>query len=258
MVAAGPDRRGGALQRVREAAERRARSTRWWSRTSRITGKLKGTGLGQEGRRCQPGRSPTWPSACRIRRHFTQVHESTFLRDILSWVVPALVFFAVWYLLVRRMAGQQGGLGGGFMTIGKSRAKVYVENEDRRHLRRRRRRRRGQGRAAGGRRVPEGPEASTAGSARACRRACCWSARPAPARRCSRARSPARPACRSSPSPARSSSRCSSASARRGCATCSSRRGRRRRHHLHRRARRARPGARRRRPAAATTRRSRR
>jgi cell division protease FtsH len=44
------------------------------------------------------------------------------------------------------------------------------------------------------------------------RRACCWSARRAPARRCSRARSPARPACRSSPSRARSSSRCSSAS----------------------------------------------
>ena len=38
------------------------------------------------------------------------MHESTFLRDILSWVVPALVFFGVWYLLVRRMAGQQGGL----------------------------------------------------------------------------------------------------------------------------------------------------
>ncbi|HEU4351076.1 MAG TPA: ATP-dependent zinc metalloprotease FtsH [Burkholderiales bacterium] len=59
---------------------------------------------------------------------YTQVRESTFLRDVLSWVVPALVFFGVWYLLVRRMAGQQG-LGGGFMAIGKSRAKVYVEKQ---------------------------------------------------------------------------------------------------------------------------------
>ena len=59
---------------------------------------------------------------------YTRVHESTFLRDLLSWVLPALVFFGVWYLLVRRMAGQQG-LGGGFMAIGKSRAKVYVEKQ---------------------------------------------------------------------------------------------------------------------------------
>src|SRR5512134_1040144 len=59
---------------------------------------------------------------------YTRVQENTFLRDILSWVLPALVFFGVWYLLVRRMAGQQG-LGGGFMAIGKSRAKVYVEKQ---------------------------------------------------------------------------------------------------------------------------------
>src|SRR5918992_2189338 len=59
---------------------------------------------------------------------YTRVHESTFLRDVLSWVLPALVFFGVWYLLVRRMAGQQG-LGGGFMSIGKSRAKIYVEKK---------------------------------------------------------------------------------------------------------------------------------
>jgi len=56
---------------------------------------------------------------------FTRAYESTFLRDLLSWLVPALVFFGVWYFLVRRMAGQQGM--GGFMSIGKSRAKVYVE-----------------------------------------------------------------------------------------------------------------------------------
>ncbi|HEY8249815.1 MAG TPA: ATP-dependent zinc metalloprotease FtsH [Burkholderiales bacterium] len=59
---------------------------------------------------------------------YTRVHESTFLRDLLSWVLPALVFFGVWFLLARRMANQAGGLGG-FMSIGKSRAKVYVENK---------------------------------------------------------------------------------------------------------------------------------
>jgi cell division protease FtsH len=58
---------------------------------------------------------------------FTRRVESTFLRDLLSWVVPALVFFGVWFLLARRFAGQQGL--GGFMSIGKSRAKVYVESK---------------------------------------------------------------------------------------------------------------------------------
>src|SRR5437667_244966 len=59
---------------------------------------------------------------------YTRVYESTFLRDLLSWILPALVFFGVWYLLARRMASSQG-LGGGFMSIGKSRAKIYVENK---------------------------------------------------------------------------------------------------------------------------------
>jgi len=58
---------------------------------------------------------------------YTRVYESTFLRDLLSWVVPALVFFGVWFWLAKRMAGQQGL--GGFMSIGKSRAKVYVETK---------------------------------------------------------------------------------------------------------------------------------
>ncbi|HXJ09368.1 MAG TPA: ATP-dependent zinc metalloprotease FtsH [Burkholderiales bacterium] len=60
---------------------------------------------------------------------YTRVYESTILRDLLSWIVPALVFFGVWYWLARRMSGQQGGLGGGFMNIGKSRAKVYMEQK---------------------------------------------------------------------------------------------------------------------------------
>jgi cell division protease FtsH len=53
--------------------------------------------------------------------------ESTFFTDLLSWVIPALVFFGLWSFLARRMAG--GGLGGGLMSIGKSKAKVYVESD---------------------------------------------------------------------------------------------------------------------------------
>jgi cell division protease FtsH len=54
--------------------------------------------------------------------------ESTFFTDLLSWVIPALVFFGLWSFLARRMAGSGGGLGG-LMSIGKSRAKVYVETD---------------------------------------------------------------------------------------------------------------------------------
>jgi len=59
---------------------------------------------------------------------YTRVIESTWLRDLMSWVLPAAVFFGLWYFVIRRMADKQGGLGG-FMSIGKSRAKVYVEKD---------------------------------------------------------------------------------------------------------------------------------
>jgi cell division protease FtsH len=54
--------------------------------------------------------------------------ENTFFTDLLSWVIPAIVFFGLWSFLARRVAGQ-GGLGGGLMSIGKSKAKVYVESD---------------------------------------------------------------------------------------------------------------------------------
>lgn len=58
---------------------------------------------------------------------YTRVVESTFLRDVLSWILPAVAFFAVWFFLFRKFAEKQGM--GGFMSIGKSRAKVYVEQD---------------------------------------------------------------------------------------------------------------------------------
>jgi cell division protease FtsH len=58
---------------------------------------------------------------------FTGVVESTFLRNLLSWVVPVLFFFGLWMFLFRRLAEKQGF--GGLMSVGKSRAKVYVEKD---------------------------------------------------------------------------------------------------------------------------------
>jgi len=51
--------------------------------------------------------------------------ESTFLRDLMSWVFPILLFVGIWYFMMRRMTGQQAG----FMTLGKNKAKIYMEDE---------------------------------------------------------------------------------------------------------------------------------
>ena len=59
---------------------------------------------------------------------YTGQIESTFLRDLLSWIVPVLLFMGVWWYLGRRFAQSQG-FGGGLMSIGKSKAKIYVESD---------------------------------------------------------------------------------------------------------------------------------
>ncbi len=56
---------------------------------------------------------------------YARVVESTFLRDLLSWILPAVAFFGVWFFLFRRFAEKQGM--GGLLSIGKSRAEVLVE-----------------------------------------------------------------------------------------------------------------------------------
>jgi len=56
---------------------------------------------------------------------YTGVIENTFLRDLLSWVLPVLLFFGLWIFLFRNFAEKQGM--GGLMSIGKSKAKIYME-----------------------------------------------------------------------------------------------------------------------------------
>ena len=58
---------------------------------------------------------------------YTGVVQSTWLRDLLSWILPMAVFIGIWLFLIRRM--NPGGMTGGLMAIGKSRAKVFVEKE---------------------------------------------------------------------------------------------------------------------------------
>jgi cell division protease FtsH len=59
---------------------------------------------------------------------YSQAVPSEFLSTLFSWIAPMLLFFGAYFLLMRYMASK-GGMGGQFMSIGKSKAKVYVENE---------------------------------------------------------------------------------------------------------------------------------
>jgi len=51
--------------------------------------------------------------------------QSNFLANIFSWFFPVLLFFGIWYFFMKRMAGQQPG----FMSLGKNKAKIYVQEE---------------------------------------------------------------------------------------------------------------------------------
>jgi cell division protease FtsH len=57
----------------------------------------------------------------------TGVPSGGLFQTILSWIVPALMFYLIWIFLGRKIAERQGF--GGLMSIGKSRAKIYVEKD---------------------------------------------------------------------------------------------------------------------------------
>lgn len=57
---------------------------------------------------------------------FTGVVQSTWLRDLMSWLLPTAVFIGIWLFVIRRMGS---GINQGMMAIGKSHAKVFVEKE---------------------------------------------------------------------------------------------------------------------------------
>ncbi len=58
---------------------------------------------------------------------FSGQPQNTFLSTLLSWVVPTLLFFGIWVFWFRRVAQNQGL--GGMMSIGRSKAKIYVESD---------------------------------------------------------------------------------------------------------------------------------
>ena len=51
--------------------------------------------------------------------------QSTFFKDLFSWIFPVFLFIGIWYFFIKRMAGRQPG----FMSLGKNKAKIYVQDE---------------------------------------------------------------------------------------------------------------------------------
>ncbi len=94
---------------------------------NQIYGKLKETGADEIKEfvttRVEPGLAEILD---KYEVTYTGIIKSTWLRDLLSWIVPMLVFVGIWLFIIRRMGG---GMSSGLMSIGKSRAKVYVEKE---------------------------------------------------------------------------------------------------------------------------------
>lgn len=54
---------------------------------------------------------------------FSRQPDNTWFSTLMSWVLPAVLFVGIWMFMARRMGGGSGGL----MSIGKSKAKVYME-----------------------------------------------------------------------------------------------------------------------------------
>jgi len=58
---------------------------------------------------------------------FTGTLQGGLLSNILGWLLPFILIFALWSLLIRRMVDKQGL--GGMVSVGKSRAKVFVQRD---------------------------------------------------------------------------------------------------------------------------------
>ena len=96
---------------------------------SRITGAIKEPGPDEPGQFVTTRVDPDFAQELvKYGVTFRGGSDENFFTTLLSWVLPALIFFGIWIFLLRRMAA--GGMGaGGLMSIGKSKAKIYVEKD---------------------------------------------------------------------------------------------------------------------------------
>ena len=93
-----------------------------------LTGKLKLDGESKEQKSFATVRVEDPDLVRELNQHgvtFTGVIESTFWRDVLSWVVPVALFVGIWFFILKRFGQAQGG----FMQVGQSKAKIYMEKD---------------------------------------------------------------------------------------------------------------------------------
>lgn len=63
---------------------------------------------------------------------FTKVSEqsnSPIVNFLLTWILPALAFYLIWYYMGRALQKRMGGFGGNFMSFGNSGAKIYADSD---------------------------------------------------------------------------------------------------------------------------------
>jgi cell division protease FtsH len=93
-----------------------------------LTGKLKPEGESKEPQLFRTIRVEDPDLVKELTQHgvtFTGVIETTFWRDVLSWVLPVVLFVGVWFFIIQRLGQAQGG----FMRVGQSKAKIYMEKD---------------------------------------------------------------------------------------------------------------------------------
>ncbi len=93
-----------------------------------LTGTLKPEGEAKEPKLFSTIRVEDQDLVRELNQHgvkFVGVIETTFWRDVLSWILPAAIFGAIWYFFIRRLGQAQGG----FMQVGQSKAKIYAETD---------------------------------------------------------------------------------------------------------------------------------
>src|SRR3990172_4684613 len=56
---------------------------------------------------------------------YTGEVASRWLMDLMGWLLPLIFLVAIWAFLFRRMSGAEGGI----MSFGRSRAKIYADDE---------------------------------------------------------------------------------------------------------------------------------
>ena len=60
---------------------------------------------------------------------FSGTREDGFLKEVLGWIVPAAVFFGFWMFFLNRASDGANNTLGGVMQVGRSKARVYVEDQ---------------------------------------------------------------------------------------------------------------------------------